>query len=94
MEDRYYLRIEGDTFGFVVEGIHDIKEADIKIAQEEYDKFFKLQSEGKQFRLKETPTGAGLFDYIEEYIPEVIVDNAPTVEDRLKALEKAMLEVL
>ena len=94
MEDRYYLRIEGDTFGFTVEGIHDIKEADIKIAQEEYDKFFKLQSEGKQFRLKEMPAGTGLFDYIEEYIPEVIVDNIPTVEDRIKALEMVLLEVL
>lgn len=94
MEDKYYLRIEDNSFGFVIEEIHDIKETDIPVSNEDYDKFFKLQSQGKEFRLKETPTGTGLFDYIEEYTSEVIADNTPTTEERLKALEMALLEVL
>lgn len=94
MENQYYLKIVNDNFGFLIKGIHDIEVTDIPITTEDYDNFFELQSQGKQFRLKEIPTGIGLFDYIEEYIPEVIVDNTPTTEDRLKALEMALLEVL
>jgi len=94
MKKNYYLRIEDNNFGFVLEEIHNIKETDIPITDEDYNKFFELQSKGKQFRLKEMPTGAGLFDYVEEYIPEVIVDPTPSTEDRLRALEMALLEVL
>ena len=94
MENKYYLRIQDNNYGFVLEEIHNIKETDIPIANKDYNKFFELQSKGKQFRIKEKPTGDALFDYIEEYIPEVVIDNTPSMEDRLKALEKAMLEVL
>lgn len=94
MENKYYLRIEEESFGFVLEGLHEIKEKDIKITNEEYNSFFELQCQGKQFRLKEVPTGNGLFDYLEEYTPETIVDTTPSIDDRLKALEMAMLEVL
>jgi len=90
----YYLRVENNDIGFLVEGIHEIKETDIKITNEEYDEFFKLKSIGKDFRVKETPTGTKLFDYVEEYVPEVIVDLTPSIEDRVKALEMALLEVL
>ena len=93
MYKKYYLRIDGGHFGFLVEDIHTIKETDIKITQEEYDEFFKLQSEGKQFKLKEIATGIGLFDYLEEYTPEVVVDTTPSMEDRMKAVEMAMLEM-
>lgn len=68
----YYLRIENDSFGFVIEGIHEITELDKLITNEDYDRFFKLQSQGKQFRLKENATGNTLFDYIEEYVPKVV----------------------
>lgn len=94
MDYQYYLEIEDGNFGFIVEGIHEIKETHIKITNDEYNRFFDLQSQGKQFRLKEQPTGLGLFDYIEEYIPEVNKDNIPTDGDRLRALEMALLEVL
>ena len=94
MENKYYLRIEENSFGFVVEGIHEIKETDIYITQEEYNKFFELQSEGKQFRLKEVPSGEGLFDYLEEYVPEIVVDNTPNMEERMKALESVMIEMI
>lgn len=72
MPDKKYLRIENNNFVYVIEGIHEIKETDIEITNEEYNMFFELQSKGKQFRLKEMPKGNKLFDYIEEYIPEVV----------------------
>lgn len=79
----YYLRIENDNnFGFLVEGIHNIKEMDIEIIEEDYKKFFELQNQGKQFRLKAEPTGRELFDYVEEYVPEVIVEAVePGIEE-------------
>lgn len=69
---QYYLRIENNTFGFLVEELHEIKETDILITNDDYNTFFELQSQGKQFRVKQIPTGETLFDYIEEYILEVI----------------------
>ncbi len=70
MGTKHYLRKFGDTFGFVTNDVHDILHTDIPITAAEYDAFFETQSEGKLFRLKATPTGEGLFGYIEEYTPE------------------------
>lgn len=86
---QYYLRIENESFGFVLEGIHNIRETDIKVIQEEYDNFFELQSNGKQFKLKEEATGTGLFDYIEEYEPEPAPPSPPT---ELELLQEEVLE--
>lgn len=91
MENKF-LRIENDSFCFIVEGIHIIKETDIKLTQEEYDRFFELQSDGKQFKLKKEPTGQSLFDLLEELEP--VVDPTPSMEDRLNALEMVMLEMV
>ena len=66
----YYIRIKNDKFGFVVDGIHEILETDIKITETEYIEFFKLQSEGKQFRVKDS-NGKTLFDILEEYIKKL-----------------------
>lgn len=88
MENKYYFRIENDSFGFVVDGIHEILDTDIEITDEDYNRFFELQSQGKQFKIKENPTGTGLFDYIEEYIPEPIeVKLELDAEDYLLDLE-------
>ena len=96
MENKYYVRVQEDNFGFVVDGIHTIDETtDYPITQEEYDKFFELQLEGKQFRVKSTTTGEALFDLIEEYTPEPLpVEPTVTTEERLEALEMVMLEML
>ena len=51
--NKYYLRIEDNVFGFVADGIYDILSTDIEITNEDYNKFFELQSQGKQFRLKQ-----------------------------------------
>lgn len=69
---QHYLRTENNTIEFVVNGIHEIKKTDIPINVEEYNRFFVLQTQGKQFRLKEIIDGNGLFDHIEEYTPSVI----------------------
>ena len=96
MENNYYVRIQEQKFGFIVEGIHDIDETiDHKVTSEDYKTFFDLQSEGKQFRVKETPTGETLFDLIEEYTPDPIeMPVTVSLEERIEALETLMLEVL
>lgn len=92
---KYYLRIfENKEFGFVIEGVsRDILDTDIPISEDDYTKVFNLQSEGKQFKVKDTPTGDRLFDYIEQFTPDPII-LGPTPEERLAALEQLMLEVL
>lgn len=83
--DKYYLRIQEQKFGFIVEGIHDIDETiDHKVSNEDYDMFFELQSEGKQFRVKADATGTSLFDLIEEYIPEPLPPSPPSETELLK----------
>ena len=96
MENNYYIRIQEQKFGFIVEGIHDIDETiDHKVTNEDYKTFFDLQSEGKQFRVKEAPTGETLFDLIEEYTPKPIeMPVTVSLEERIEALETLMLEVL
>lgn len=86
----YYIRIENDNFGFIVDGIHEILETDIKISDEEYNKFFELQSQGKQFRVKNVD-GEGLFGILEEYIPEIEVSTEVTFEDKMINMFKAVL---
>lgn len=91
---KYYLRLSGSNdFGFIMEGIHELVKGDIPISESDYNKFFDLQSEGKQFKVKDTPTGDTLFDYIEQFTPDHII-MGPTPEERLAALEQLMLEVL
>jgi hypothetical protein len=95
MEKQIYLRLDNQSFGFLTSEIHEILSSDISITLEDYNRFFELQNQGKQFRSKENPTGTGLFDYIEEYTLEVIeVPTKPTELERIAALEMALLEVL
>lgn len=75
-----YLRITGNTFGFVSEDTDEIKEDDIEITEDDYEHFKEIQSQGKDFRLKEIPTGNSLFDYIEGYIPKGIIIPQPEKE--------------
>lgn len=63
-----YLIINNETFGFDDKPDNN----DIEVTNEDFDKFFTLQSQGKQFRQKTISTGTGLFDYIEEFVAEVI----------------------
>lgn len=85
----YYLRLyENDNFGFVVSEIHTILSTDIPISKKDYNKFFKLQSQGKQFKIK-NPKGKTLFEILEEYTP--VIENMPTgttLENRVHNLEQ------
>lgn len=88
MNNKKYLRIENDNFGFVVDTIHEIKETDIKITEDDYNTFFEMQSQGKQFKLKNNPTGTGLFDYLEKYTPEAIKEpQEPGVDEYMLDIE-------
>lgn len=72
----YYLRInEDNSFGFVISDIHDILETDIPITDEEYNDYFKNHN-GKNFRIK-SRSGAKLFDIIEEYTKEIVIEKTP-----------------
>lgn len=90
----YYLRIENDNFGFVVSGVHTLLTTDIPVSIEDYNKFFELQSLGKQFRIK-NPKGKTLFEILEEYTP-VIEDTpiTPSLDERVELLELENAELL
>ena len=64
----YYLNIEDSVISFLTDEIHDISESDIPISLEDYDEFFKKQSDGVQFKLRDViaEDAVGLFDYVEE----------------------------
>ena len=90
----YYLRIEENNFGFVVSGIHTILTTDIPVSIEDYNKFFELQSLGKQFKIKNSK-GKTLFEILEEYTP-VTEDMAitPSLDERVELLELENAEML
>ena len=84
-----YLIIDNNNFGFSLKQDENLKS--VEITDEDYNTFFKNQSEGKQYKLKdELPEeNGGLFDYLEEYVQEQHKDEniEPTQEERLKSLE-------
>lgn len=65
------LNKEENQFTFKDE-TDSILDTDIEISEEDYLKYLNLNSQAKQFKLKQTPTGTGLFDYVEEYTPSAI----------------------
>ena len=91
----YYLRIDNDNnFGFIVDGIHSILTTDIPISNKDYNKFFELQSQGKQFRVND-PNGESLFEILEEYVP--IQDDfvvKPSNEDMFKMVLRGDMQSL
>ncbi len=87
-----YLRINGDMFGFINDQIHKILETDIPISDEDYDEFFKIQSTGEQFRLKETRENpSSLFDCVETYQPE-ITESPATMSELSAQLQSLLLK--
>lgn len=91
---KYLHIINPSEFGFKDNDIHKILDSDIQISNEVYNKFFKEQSEGKQFKIK-NKNGTTFEDIFEEIIPEFIKENPEnTVEERLSAIEVALAEQL
>lgn len=97
----FYLRTENNKIEFLVDDIHEIKDSDMKLSNEEYGRFFELQSEGKQFRLKEMITyniPSSLFDYVEEFVndpvpAEEVTTEAITVENLMSEIEALKIEI-
>ena len=91
----YYLRLnKDDNFGFVVTGINIIRDTDIPISDIDYNKFFELQSLGKQFRIS-NPKGESLFEILEEYVPiqdDIVVK--PSNEDMFKMVLRGDMQSL
>lgn len=80
--EKYLVIFSDNTFGFNDEEIDGA--TNIVIEDEDYHKFFDLQSQGKQFKLKTNATGTGLFDYIEEYTQtNTNVEVGATKEEKL-----------
>lgn len=92
MEDKYYFEIiDENNFGFIKGDTEELQGLGtlVEISIDDYNKFHELNSKGKQFRLKEIPTGNSLFDYIEEYDVECIPCE-PTKEEMLE--EEVLLQ--
>ena len=98
-----YLHIdeENNSFGFLVEGIHNIdKDKDIPITDEDYDTFFENQSHGTQYKLKDkdnrtSDNTGGLFDYVEEYVEQVeTLQQEPSLQEQIEHLTQAILELM
>lgn len=84
--NKYYLRILGDEFTFLLVGFHDkndFLDSDIPISEKDYLKWNE-ECSFKQFRVKEVATGNTLFDLIEEYIPESLPPAPPSEAELLK----------
>lgn len=84
-----YLIINNGVFGF--DDKPDIN--NIEVTNEDFDKFFSLQNQGKRFIQKTVPTGTGLFDYIEAYIPEPMEVPKSEVES-LKEQVASLTEII
>lgn len=78
-----YLSIIENSFGFKVDGIHEILETDVPISDEVYNRFFELQSQGEQFRIKDI-NGVTFEDIFEEVIQE---DTPLTPEEEISNLK-------
>lgn len=96
-EDKYYLRVTGDVFGFVIEGETEILETDKPITLEDHRRFIKENEKGKQYKVKEVFSGIGLFDYLEEFIPtteEAPPSEAELLKQRIELLENENADLL
>lgn len=89
MGKQHYLRILKDNkFTFVLAGYNEILETDIPVSEEDFTEYLNTKDIIKHYRLKGTTTGTGLFDYLEEYTPEILI--APPTE--LELLQEEVLE--
>lgn len=97
---KVYLRIlENDDFGFMVEGVNEnIRDSDIEIEPEDYMAFFENVNIGKHYRLvNPLPGDGGLFDYLEEYVPEeepLPPTEIDLLKEQVELLDGALNEVL
>lgn len=81
-----YLSVDKENFGFKDSVINAIVETDIPISEEIYNKFFELQAQGKQFKVKNLQ-GATFDEIFEEIIPEPVEPGViePSPIEKLQA---------
>ncbi|WP_035293758.1 hypothetical protein [Clostridium sp. KNHs214] len=86
-----YIFGSGENFGFKDEAINEILETDIPISNEIYNKFFELQSQGKQFKIKNLQ-GKTFEEIFEEVIPEPIepLPQEPSPIEKMQAENKQL----
>ncbi|MDB1956525.1 hypothetical protein PMY38_09475 [Clostridium tertium] len=94
-----YLRLESGMFTIVIAGVHEIKNDDIPIDNKDFEEYINTKEIEKFYRLKKVPTGKGLFDYVEEYAPEINqVDPVPSeteiLKEKVNVLEKENADLL
>lgn len=77
-----YIFFENDKFGFKTDEVHEILDTDVSITEENYNKFFELQSQGKQFKIKNIH-GITFEEIFEEIMPES-VSKEPSELEKLK----------
>ena len=91
----YYLRTENGVIEFLVDDIHDIKETDIPLTNEEYEEFFNRQANGASFRLRDVVLlGVNdLFNYVEEFTPDTIAMEQSQESLEITELRKEVEEL-
>lgn len=80
-----YIFVNEENFGFKDPEINEILETDIPISNEIYNKFFELQAQGKQFKIKNLQ-GKTFEEIFEEVIQEP-VEETPQEPSPIEKLE-------
>lgn len=90
-----YIFITKNGFGFKMDGINEILPTDIQISDVVYNRFFELQSQGKQFRIRNI-NGTTFEEIFEDIIPIPAEPQPqiPSMEDRIAAVEEALLNMI
>ena len=97
----YILKIDNDnnSFGFIESEREMLNSNEYRISDQEYFNFFRMQEEGKQFRLKSNinfEIAEKIGDFIEEFIPnnERPLSQSEILEKENLKLKLAMAEIV
>lgn len=97
----YILKIDNDnsSFGFIEREKEVLNSNEYRISDQEYFNFFRMQEEGKQFRLKSNidfERAEKIEDFIEEFIPnnERPLSPSEILEKENLKLKLAMAEII
>lgn len=97
----YILKIDNDnnSFGFIESEREMLNSNEYRISDQEYFNFFRMQEEGKQFRLKSNinfEIAEKIGDFIEEFIPnnERPLSPSEILEKENLKLKLAMAEIV
>lgn len=83
---KYIYTLEDGSFGFKDSELNTIKETNVPIDNGTYNKFFELQSQGKQFKIRNI-NGETFEEIFEEIIPEP-VEETPQEPSPIEKLQE------